>query len=67
MDAIERTGSVYALTVAMAKSLPPEELTRAALAFTQRGTTLSVLAALQSLERNTAAGDAAAADLSALR
>lgn len=48
MDAIEQTGSVYALAAAMAKSLPPEELTRAALVFTQLGTTLSVLAALQS-------------------
>ena len=51
MDAVEQTGSVYALAVAMAKSLPPEDLTRAAL---------------QSLGRNTAAGDAVAADLSAL-
>ena len=66
MDAIEQTGSVYTLAVAVAKNLPPEDLTRAALAFTQLGTTLSVLAALQSLERNTAAGDVAAADLPAL-
>lgn len=48
------------------KPRAPEDLTRAALAFTQLGTTLSVLAALQSLERNTAAGNAEAADLSAL-
>lgn len=67
MDAIEQTGSVYALAVTMAKSLPPEELTRAALVFTQLGTTLSVLAALQRLDQNTAAGDTAAADLLALR
>ena len=66
MDAIEQTGRLFAMAVAMAKSLPPEDLTRAALAFTQLGTTLSVLSALQSLERNTAAGNAEAADLSAL-
>lgn len=66
MDAFEQSSSVYALAVAMAKSLSQEELTRLALLFTQLGTTLSVLAALQSLDRNTAAGDAEAADLSAL-
>ena len=66
MDAIEQTSGVYALAVAMAKCLAPEELTRVALAFTQLGTTLSVLSALQSLERNTAAGNAEAADLSAM-
>ena len=66
MGAGEEAGGVDALAVAMAKSLPPEDLTRAALAFTQLGTTLSVLSALQSLERNTAAGNAEAADLSAL-
>ena len=66
MDAIEQTSGVYALAVAMAKCLPPEDLIRAALAFTQLGTTLSVLSALQSLERNTAAGNAEAADLSAI-
>ena len=66
MDAIEQTSGVYALPVAMATCLPPEDLARAALAFTQLGTTLSVLSALQSLERNTAAGNAEAADLSAL-
>ena len=66
MDAIEQTGRVCAMAVAMAKSLPPQDLTRAALAFTQLCTTLSGLAAQQSLERNTAADGAAAADLSAL-
>ena len=34
MDAIEQTGRLFAMAVAMAKSLPPQDLTRAALAFT---------------------------------
>lgn len=66
MDAFEQSSSVYALAVAIAKSLPQEDVTRLALLFTQLGTTLSVLTALQSLEKNTAAGNAEAADLSAL-
>lgn len=56
MDAIEQTGSVYALAVAMAKSLPTQDLTRAALAFTQLGTTLKTITALQDLNSGTASG-----------
>jgi len=66
MDAIEWTTSVHAAAVAIAQSLTPEELNQVALLFTQLGTTLSVISALQNLDRNTAAGDSAAADLTAL-
>lgn len=67
MDAFEQTGSVYALAVAIAKNAGSrEELVRLALLFTQLGTTLSTLAALQALDANTTAGNAEAADLSTL-
>ena len=39
---------------------------RLALMFTQLGTTLSTIAALQALDQNTAAGNSQAADLSTL-
>lgn len=67
MDAFEQTGSVYLTAVAIAKNLQSrEELVRLALMFTQLGTTLSTIAALQALDQNTAAGNNQAADLSTL-
>ena len=67
MDAFEQSAGVYVLAAAIARcARSREELGRLALLFTQLGTTLSTLAALQSLERNTAAGETRAAELSAL-
>lgn len=67
VDAFEQSAGVYVLAAAIARCAHSrEELVRLALLFTQLGTTLSTLAALQSLERNTAAGETQAADLSAL-
>ena len=67
MDAVEWSASVYAAAVAIAKNAESrEELVRLALLFTQLGTTLSTLAALQALDASTAAGNAQAADLSTL-
>ena len=48
MDAVEWSTSVYAAAVAIAKNAESrEELVRLALLFTQLGTILSTLAALQ--------------------
>ena len=67
MDAFEQTGSVYLTAAAIAKNARSrEELVRLALMFTQLGTTLSTIAALQALDQNTAAGNSQAADLSTL-
>ena len=67
VDAVEWSTSVYAAAVAIAKNAESrEELVRLALLFTQLGTTLSTLAALQALDQNTTAGDSQAADLSTL-
>ena len=67
MDAVEWRTSVYAAAVAIAKNAESrEELVRLALLFTQLGTILSTLAALQTLDQNTTAGDSQAADLSTL-
>lgn len=67
MDAVEWSTSVYAAAVAIAKNAESrEELVRLALLFTHLGTILSTLAALQTLDQNTAAGDSQAADLSTL-
>ncbi len=67
MDAVEWSTSVYAAAVAIAKNAESrEELVRLALLFTQLGTILSTLAALQALDQNTTAGDSRAADLSTL-
>ena len=67
VDPIEWSASVYTAAAAIARCAESqEELTRLALLFTQLGTTLSTIAALQALNQNTAAGDAAAADLSSL-
>lgn len=67
MDAFEQSNSVYATALAIAKTAKSrEELVRLALLFTQLGTTLSTLAALQALDANTTAGNTEAADLSTL-
>lgn len=67
MDAYEQSASVYAAAAAIAKSARSrEELVRLALLFTQLGTTLSTIAALQALDANTTAGNSQAADLSTL-
>ena len=67
MDAVEWSTSVYAAAVAIAKNAESrEELVRLALLFTQLGTILSTLAALQALDQNTTAGASQAADLSTL-
>ena len=66
VDAFAQSTGVYALAVAIAQCLSQEELVRLALLLTQLGTTLSTLAALQSLESSTAAGETRAAELSAL-
>lgn len=67
MDAVEWSASVYAAAAAIAKNTRSrEELIRLALMFTQLGTTLSTIAALQALDANTAAGNTQAAGLSFL-
>ncbi len=65
MDAFEWSAGVYAAAIAMAKSMSTEELTRTALLFTQLGTTLSTLAALQNLDQSRSSQELA--DLSGLR
>lgn len=50
MEALELSNGIYAAAVALAECLPPEELNRAALVFTQLGTTLGTIAALRSLD-----------------
>lgn len=63
MDAVQWSTSVHALAVSIARSMDTEDLTRVALLFTQLGTTLATIAALQGLDE----GDASeAADLSEL-
>lgn len=67
MDAIEWSASVYAAAATIAQNAQSrEELIRIALMFTQLGTTLSTIAALQALDANTAAGNTQAAGLSSL-
>ena len=50
MDAYEWSAGIYALAVALSRSMTAEEVERAALLFTQLGTTLDTLAALRQLE-----------------
>lgn len=50
MDAYEWSAGVYALAVALSRSMTAEETERMALLFTQLGTTLDTLAALRQLE-----------------
>lgn len=58
MDAIQWSTGVHATAMAIARcASSPEELTRTALFFTQLGTTLAAMAAIQGLD----AADAAAA------
>ena len=67
MDAIEWSTSVYAAAATIAQNAQSrEELIRIALMFTQLGTTLSTIAALQALDANTTAGNTQAAGLSSL-
>ena len=49
MDAYEWSAGVYALAVALSRSMTAEETERMALLFTQLGTTLDSLAALRQL------------------
>lgn len=65
MDAFEQSASVYALAVALAKSMSTEELTRTALLLTQLGTTMATLAGLQNLDQSSSTQELA--DLSGLR
>ena len=50
MDAFDWIAGVYMTALAMAKCMDSKELTRSALIFTQLGTTLATLAALQELD-----------------
>ncbi len=52
MDTFQQSTSVYALAVALAKSMSTEELTRAFLLLTQLSTTMATLAGLQNLEQS---------------
>lgn len=65
VNAFEWTTGVYATAMTLAKNMSQEDLTRTALLFTQLGTTLATMAALQSLDSG--GGAVAAADLSDLR
>lgn len=65
MDAFEQSAGVYALAVALARSMTTEELTRTALLLTQLGTTMATLAGLQNLDQSRSAQELA--DLSGLR
>lgn len=50
VNAFEWSTSVHATAMALAKSMSTEDLTRTALLFTQLGTTLATMAALQNLD-----------------
>jgi len=63
VDAIEWSTSIHALAVSLSKSLSQEDYARAALLFTQLGTTMSVIVALQDLDQGASAAQEAA-DLS---
>lgn len=65
MDAFEQSAGVYALAVALARSMTTEELTRTALLLTQLGTTMATLAGLQDLDQSRSAQELA--DLSGRR
>lgn len=51
MDALQLSTGIYTAAVALADCLSPEELNRAALVFTQLGTTLGTISALRSLDQ----------------
>ena len=65
MDTFQQSTSVYALAVALAKSMSTEELTRASLLLTQLSTTMATLAGLQNLEQSSSTQELA--DLTGLR
>ena len=65
MDTFEQSTGVYALVVALAKSMSTEELTRTSLLLTQLSTTMATLAGLQNLEQSSSTQELA--DLSGLR
>lgn len=49
MDAFGCVTAIHAMALAMAREMTPDELNRAALLFTQLGTTLATLAGMQDL------------------
>lgn len=51
MDALQWSTGVHALAMTLAQSMTTEELTQASLLFTQLGTTLATIAALQGFNR----------------
>lgn len=51
MDALQWSTGVHALAMTLAQSMTTEELTQASLLFTQLGTTLATIAALQGLQQ----------------
>ena len=51
MDALQWSTGVHALAKTLAQSMTTEELTQASLLFTQLGTTLATIAALQGLQQ----------------
>ena len=65
MDTFQQSTSVYALAVALAKSMSTEELTRASLLLTLLSTTMATLAGLQNLEQSSSTQELA--DLPGLR
>lgn len=54
MDACGWVTAIHAMALTMAREMTPDELNRAALLFTQLGTTLATLAGLQDLEEGSA-------------
>lgn len=65
MDAFDQSAGIYALALALAKSMSAEELTRLALLLTQLSTTMATLAGLQNLHQSSSTQELA--DLSGLR
>ena len=65
MEAFEESTGVHALALFLARSMPAEDLTRAALLLTQLSTTLSILAGLQNLDQSSSTQELA--DLAGLR
>ena len=51
MDAMQWSTGVHALAMTLAKSMTTEELAQASLLFTQLGTTLATIAALQGIQQ----------------
>lgn len=59
MDVLRWSAGVQATAMALAACMNTEELTRTALFFTQLGTTMATIAALQGLEEGTETDTAA--------